>query len=369
MEKLYETLKQKIQQVDFETLWPGFHPCDFALYHQDEALLAGGKINTGGKFFGNTAIEREGKGLAIWDVGEPPYDRWDPDTLAADIIHEMFHAFQAEQKESRFPNELAGLTIPAVAEHFQLKWQENRLLAQAIRAAGWEEAREKLSLFCRLRRKRASLQGESISYELQAETGEGMAEYVGSMALRILSPEKYRLRLENYLNLLETLSPLLLKPRKISYYTGTMLLLAAKKADLALEHTITGEKATVFELLEEKTGERTAENTTETLSCPENEPSSEQAARTIEKLLAEKTSRQKETLRRFFDGPVQEHTGDFALCGFDPMNMFQLGNYIYGSHFWMLSDLDSGEYITLTGESVLYSEHRGRVSRYWNIHA
>ena len=46
------------------------------------------------------------------------------------------------------------------------------------------------------------------------------------------------------------------------------------------------------------------------------------------------------------------------------MNMFQTGRLLYGSHFWLLRDRESGQTIEL-GEAALLRSGGRRVQRYW----
>lgn len=57
------------------------------------------------EFLANTAICYQGRLIAIWCLSE----EMDLDILASKIIHEMFHAYQMECGESRFPEEVEAL--------------------------------------------------------------------------------------------------------------------------------------------------------------------------------------------------------------------------------------------------------------------
>lgn len=39
MKDLYQEVKRRLEKIDFESIWHGFHLYPFALYTQDEAIL------------------------------------------------------------------------------------------------------------------------------------------------------------------------------------------------------------------------------------------------------------------------------------------------------------------------------------------
>src|SRR5699024_5542371 len=126
----------------------------------------------------------DGRQMAIWHMD---YADEDDDVMAANLAHEMFHCFQKEMGESRYPDDLALLAYPADEHHFQMKFAENQLLAQAVRSKG----RTALEQFVQLRRERETHIGADFQQELLVETIEGSAECIGMKALRQLDEEKY----------------------------------------------------------------------------------------------------------------------------------------------------------------------------------
>ena len=96
---LHRTVEALLAGLDFGGLWPGFHPFPFALRVGGLVCLDSRLHQADGRFLGNTAIPYRGGFLALWsldDEAAPP----DPARLAADLVHEMFHAFQLEQGRS-----------------------------------------------------------------------------------------------------------------------------------------------------------------------------------------------------------------------------------------------------------------------------
>jgi len=221
---LYNALGRRLDRVDFDALWPGFTRKPYALYSGDSACIDGEVVERPACFRGNTAVQYEGRYVAIWNL-----EGWDhdADTLAAGLVHEMFHVYQMEHGESRFPDDLAALDYPPDVENLAWKRQEGRLLAQALRAGNEQDCMRLLSQACGVRERRENRIGDQIQYEYQMETVEGMAAYVETLALEMINPEKYPARLEGLCQRLED-SRRLLDNRQQLYDTGTALLLTAR---------------------------------------------------------------------------------------------------------------------------------------------
>ena len=103
--EIYSLVKEKIDSVVFEELWPCFKRYDFALYNASQVILNWQIFSKTEEFLANTAICYQGRLIAIWCLSE----EMDLDILASKIIHEMFHAYQMECGESRFPEEVEAL--------------------------------------------------------------------------------------------------------------------------------------------------------------------------------------------------------------------------------------------------------------------
>lgn len=86
----YAQVKKRLEQLDFHSFWPGFAPCPFAIYDSEFAVLDGKQMPRPEGFYANTALEHEGRWIAIWKLEEGT----DLDILASKLVHEMFHAFQ-----------------------------------------------------------------------------------------------------------------------------------------------------------------------------------------------------------------------------------------------------------------------------------
>ena len=74
--------------------------------------------------------------IAIWNFEMD--SAGDTDVLAANIVHEMLHCFQWENRETRYPDDLELLMYPQNLENFNAKFFENKYLAEAF----WEKDKE-----------------------------------------------------------------------------------------------------------------------------------------------------------------------------------------------------------------------------------
>jgi hypothetical protein len=253
MRRLYEQISDRLSLIDFNALWPGFHRYGFALYTSSEVCLSGKIIKWDERFIGNTAIRYENEYIAIWNIEEEPVvEAEDLNKLASNIVHEMFHAYQYDCGESRFPQDLITLTYPLDVKNFSMKYEENRLLADAFEAEDPEERNRLFNLFCNIRLNRQALIGAMIDCEYLTETAEGMAEYTGLKALRALSPQAYAEKTRVHADILRRCEKTQLNIRRISYFSGALLLLTADALNIDFTHSISDEKQPVFKIISVK---------------------------------------------------------------------------------------------------------------------
>jgi hypothetical protein len=414
IKQLYMEVKKRLVSVKFESLWPDFHKYTFALYNSEKVYFEDKIIATTNRFIGNTSIIFEGEYIAIWNIEEECKDdkQVDIDLLAANIVHEMFHAFQSENGETRYPDDIKFLDYPMDYDNMNLKFNENNLLAKASYTSNLEEKSRYLSQFYSIRHKRELIMKDMILAEYLPETVEGMAEYIGTKALLSISEAKYYKRLEQYRNYLTEVSELFFHTRHISYYVGTLLMLVADELGIDLSHKISLEKKTVSELIGSKISiidcdgihrnilekelpciyentsieefDRIHENISieklvhihENISMEEFDGiheniSVEECAQiheniSIEKFLYTKINSMRSCIDAFMGRNPRMYVGDYTICGYDPMNMFKLDKYIYGNHFWILLNQENNEYIRLFGEAVLLADEGNHIVKYWN---
>ena len=335
-----------LRAVDFGALWPGFAPAPFALYDGETACLDGRQMPCPAAFRGNTALDWQGRTIAIWRL-EP--GQGGP-ALAADLVHEMFHVFQLRRGEQRWPDDLAALDAQPTPQLLGVKLAENRLLLRAAADTG-DGARALLARVCALRRWRQAQC--DIDFELCAETVEGMAEHMGHQALLQLDPAAAA-RLRTRRAAVGEVSPLLLDARQQGYLTGPLLLTAARAAGISLCHTLGAETRPLSTLLAAAL---------EPLPAPEVIPEIPALAALLRQRDAARAAQLAEIQARC--GAVQR--GRFRICGYDPVNMWRLGNTFCGTHFWRLYDEARARTLVLSGESLLYGADAQHIEAWQSV--
>ncbi len=214
---IYESVKERLARIDFKKLWEGFHPFRFALYNETECVFDGQRIEKPAGFIANTAVEYMGELIAIWNVIEAPGDM---DAFCASIAHEMFHAFQRESGESRWPDENEALMRYEYSEeNIAGRLAEAGLMREIIGTGGGEAYKRLVGIM----RKRADDFPFEFDYEARIAEIEGSACFTELAALEQLDPRKAEKR---WGKLLDDISdPAKYAPaRIISYSTGAALI-------------------------------------------------------------------------------------------------------------------------------------------------
>lgn len=317
MRQLYEKIEGLLQLVTFEDICPGFQRCGFALYDSGHVWLADRVIPWDNRFVGNTAVDFEGDYIAVFQVEKPR--ETDAEILAADLVHEMFHAYQMRNGENGWPDDFKLLSYPENVENYRLKYAENQLLAAAYHETGERKA-GMLAAFCGIREQRRKLVGEYLDQELLAEHIEGSAEYAGCRALQFISPDKFRRRMERYLSALQTMDRAFFDIRRQAYITGAVYGLAL--ADSA-----------------------------------EEEP--------LQKELRYYQQARAEQIKTFLAQSPIEKTEECQICGYDPMNMVICGRHVLCTHFVMLEIGDDTQFLDGPVLLELKEGNDRKVGKYW----
>lgn len=225
LSEIYAEIKRRVDAVDFSALWRGFSPFKFALYNDSECSFDGRYIEKPSAFMANTSIEYEGEQIAIWNIAS---GAGDPDELAASIIHEMFHAYQAACGESRYPSELESLKrYRYCAENISLKLREAGLMREII-AHGRKDAYQELLA---MRKYRSASYPYEYDYEARVEQIEGTANFVELAALSQIAPDKARARWDRLLERI-TRPDSYFPVRIISYAVGAAFLACVRGCDV-----------------------------------------------------------------------------------------------------------------------------------------
>jgi len=222
LEQIYNSIRNRIDSIDFTDLWEGFHPFRFALYNDTECYFDGRYIEKTEEFHANTSIVYNGENIAIWMLKEEPEDI---DLLAASIVHEMFHAFQKECGENRYPDEnRALLEYRYSPENLSAKLQEAEIMLDIL-LEGKENRYSELLGMRRFRKERFPNQ---YDYEARIEQIEGTARYIELCALSKIAPDKGRTMFMGMLDEL-TAAGNYFPVRIISYSIGAAFLCCIKK--------------------------------------------------------------------------------------------------------------------------------------------
>jgi len=315
MLQLYNAVNTILDTIDFNALFAGFRKYRFALYTSKDIIIDGKITPYQDGFRGNTSILYEGESIAIWNLEFDPVD--DPERLAYCLIHEMFHCHQHANGETRYPSDFELLNYPDDAENFIKKYNENRYLADALQRNDMGSFRK----FACVREDRYKMYPSMVCQEWKAETLEGMAEFVGLKALEYINAEKYRTIVTDYLGKLRAQSNLLFDIRRISYYTGTVFFLCLEQFGFSINNAFDSEQTAY-----EQNRIDSCAATAEILPC-------DFVLDGFSRLVKEKDAIIKEHI---------EHSTYFeshaSICGYDPMNMFRVGNIVYCSHFVCLDE-------------------------------
>lgn len=238
----YNRIKERIDAIDFGTLWEGFHPFRFALYNETECYFDGKYIEKTEEFHANTSIFYNGDNIAIWKLSEEPGDI---DSLAASIVHEMFHAFQNDRGEKRFPDERRALfEYYYSTENLSAKLREAELMRSVL-----EGEESQFSELLSIRKLRKKLFPRVYDYEARVEQIEGTANYVELLALMQVAPEKGKLRLLKMLDDIVDAGKYF-PIRIISYTIGAIFICCIKKCS-SFAFLFSGERPFSEEILDD----------------------------------------------------------------------------------------------------------------------
>ena len=307
MNDLREQLNEIISGIDFTAIWPGFMPCAFALYDDKTVYLRYNEMPWDDRFAGNTAIMLDGAPLAIWHVENA--ENVDIERLATGLVHEMFHAFQKEQGDTRHPDEFALLAYPQDLDNYRMKLAENHFLANAIT----DNSMMDLQQFVILREARRRIIGDdAMMQEQYAETNEGMAEYAGLAALIQIARGKFMKEIQGHMEVLRN-PRYLFDIRFASYSVGCLICFALKSLGINFDHDLS-DKRTIYELIPREANE-------------------------VEKLFKE-LQQSKQARFDAFEAKHNNQTEHSAvITGIDPMNMEKLGDKILCRNFVKLGEL------------------------------
>ncbi len=337
--KQYEAIRKRIDTIDFARLWPGFHPYPFALYDDQNVYLSDRVIPIDDRFKGNTAITFEGHPLAIWNVAMSPVSNMD--VFASKLVHEMFHADQMEQGETRFPNELDALRLSYDAVHLTHRFSED------VQLMAYVETKDQKALdrFIGLRKTRRARNPQHLAYEERIEVIEGMAHYVEMLSLKQLDHRLYDREMKETLFRLQDQESLI-RMRVRCYDSGTLMLLSSADRVLKSHKPIGKEERTLFELIDQ--GQKAIDH--------------DAADTHLSKIVSDTMEKRKKTIDDIKNKASHVKEGLFRIKGLDPMNSWIVEDTLYCKHFLMVED-DEGEPHVIAKPSLSSIDERLVINR------
>lgn len=328
LKKYYHEVLTRINQVDFSVLWPHFRKYNFALYDNEYVIFNNEIINKTAEFIGNTAIKYHNEYIAIWYLSS----EIDYDILSSKIIHEMFHAFQIENNEPRFPNEFkAVINYKYTQDNLQIKFAENVILKSLIRKYNNKDFLELL----RFRKYRSEYFPVEFDYESRIEVIEGSAQFIELMALKQLNNKKYLEQLNKLL--MNIVDPNNLIPiRPICYDIGTVLLIVSMDNNIVLNKNIMNNSLTYSEQLIKDINHNK-------IQMPYNSQLDEVIhgdIKHLEKLISKNIFEAKQIIE-----------GPYELKGFNVFQARYFQGYLYSKYFLIYNDGE--EDIVLSGDFIV----------------
>lgn len=324
MNSLIKEIKLRLEKINFSHLWLGFKPYRFALYDDKKVYLDDLVFKVDNRFLGNTAIDFEGEKIAIWQIY--PKQEIDLDILTSKLIHEMFHAYQMDCQEKRYPNELIeGLNYHYSSQNLSIKYEENRLLVELID----DFSQDKFDKFLRLRKYREKKFKEALNYETKIEVIEGMAEYIELKALKILNEDLYQEAISKIKNQLLDYQKLM--PIRIhSYSVGSLLLLILDNNGINFNHEIGKTTQTIYEMMVKNT------KVTDIEISEKKE---------ISALINNYYQKVNDNINSIISNHKHIIEGNFKLVGIDPLNTVKYNNYLYCKYFIAYKDKTEIKYL------------------------
>jgi hypothetical protein len=331
----YEQVKQRVNQINFQDLWQGFREYEFALFDDTTVILNGTSFPKTDEFLANTSILYQGRYIAIWYLNEDT----DVDILTSKIIHEMFHAYQNQMKDSRFANEFEALcTYQYSPLYLQIKHNENLLLADLV----LDFSIEKLNSFLTYRKLRLTDFSYQYNYENSIEAIEGSAQYVEMQGLRALSERKYLDLLNRLIERIHKINNLI-PIRIISYDIGALFLSVCFQNNLPLDLEIGNTSEVFYSKLIAQTPYKNLDIVIE----PE-----------VMNFYNDDIKMFRSKIDNVIANCSEVIKGNFELLGFNVYSARFLDGYIYSEYFLMYKD---NQQVTLFG-NYLFKFENGRVT-------
>ncbi len=328
---IYKELESRLASIDFQAIWPDFGPVDFALY-LDEVMCFQGRLDRRpASFMGNTALDYQGRQIAIWNMAYTKIEGPDSlDGLTGNLVHEIFHAFQRNEGESRFPQDLQLLLYPQNKELLAWTRRDSALVADKK-----EDPAKRLASLAFIRAEKDRLSQGATADEYRAETAEGLAEYAGIKALSQINPPLAQAQIDKYRHFLQE-DTYLFDIRRRAYFSGVLLALTAEEAGMDIIHDL-ADQAPLWKILD--------------IKASPLDPLSRTELEEAQSLMAGEEARRVDLLADFQARFPRERPVQARIVGYDPMNMTRVGDYLISTHFLMTDEADPP--VPLMGDSLV----------------
>ncbi|MCK8061612.1 MULTISPECIES: hypothetical protein [unclassified Fusibacter] len=340
---LIKKIRKKIQRIDFEGLWPGFIPYEFALYSEDAVYLNDVVLPWDASFAGDTGLFFEGRFIAILKVSEK--DMVDLDVLTARIVGTMFTTHQLTASEDRYYCELKALEYPYDFDNLESKYAEHCFLTAAYRHKEHSIKRELLVMYMYSKSNRKRLIGEMLNYEKSVQSIEGSVEYVSLKVLKTLSPQKYQKRIAATLKWLDSHDEKLIDTRRSACYSGALLCEICDELGIEFRNKIGSSENYIFDVVFDKLQP-------EQIKAPMSPIYLKGDSKRILKKHFESIQSEIYDVETHFDAAVVK--GHFQIRAYDPLNMTRFVNKTL--HRSYVGLYDGNEMRIIKGPVVVYSK-------------
>lgn len=310
--------------------WPDFQVGAYALYTNETVYLFHHpafpetknsflQLPWSKEFAGNTSILFLDYPTAIVQLDSG----LDADRLYSVLAHELFHGLQYMKGESRFPDEVLGITYPIIAENVELREQERLHLYNAVMAVDATTKKQHLNQFILYREKRSSVIGPFIKYEQLIETVEGPAFYIELNAYTVKSDSRKDEEIQSYGEPLLDIADSTRHLRRSCYSAGLFLCSLLDELSPGWQVDFMQTKKTLYEYFREFT-----------------EPIQEQpivfdSLVNANELVHSITNERDKKIEKAFRQAkfVLNIQGDIKVAGIDPMNIIASGDKLLHQNF------------------------------------
>ncbi|OJD71026.1 hypothetical protein [Bacillus sp. NH11B] len=259
MNKYLNRISKDLVNANLDNYWSGFESVAYALYDKSYVYLFNHPrmkknqqnnyqiLNWDEQFNGCTLILYNDYPTAIVNI--ELYE--DYKSLYSILVHELFHGFQYVKGETRFANEIMGITYPLSKENVELRNQERTNLFSAVLENNIIKKKLYLNTFIALREKRAAKFNNYLLYENLIETIEGPALYVELKAYSEKTPIAYKSVLKKYgqhlMDKYESTSDI----RKSCYSSGLFMCLLLDEFSPGWKESFWGKEETLYDIFKQ----------------------------------------------------------------------------------------------------------------------